>query len=100
MLIACSVIYLLPIRSSAPLTNISNQIVLVLHLVSTVFLLWSSPNKAPYKTPFMYAFHTVEKYDQELLKVSNRANVLILPGSRLRINMYTARPIPKRLLTG
>ena len=33
-------LYLLPTRSSTPITNLSNQIVWVLHLVSTVFLLW------------------------------------------------------------
>ena len=100
MPIAWSGLNLLPTRSSTPLTNLSKQIVWVLHLVITVFLLWSFPNKDPSNTPLMGAFQNVEKYDREILKVSNCTNVLSLPGSRHRINMSTVRPIPNRYLTG
>ena len=48
----------------------------------------------------MDAFHTVEKPDQELQKVSNGENSLSLLGYRLRINLSTASPIPNRYLTG
>ena len=46
----------------------------------------------------MYTFHTVEKSDQELLKVSNFANSMILPESKICINMSTTWPIPNRSL--
>ena len=68
-LIAWSGIDLLPTRISTPLTNLSNQIGWVLHLVGTVFLLWSYPNESLSNIPLVDAFHTVEKYYWELLKV-------------------------------
>ena len=48
----------------------------------------------------MEAFQTVDKSNWELLKVSDYENVLILPGSKLYINMSTSGPIPNRSLTG
>ena len=48
----------------------------------------------------MDAFQTVEKYDQDILRVLNCENVLSLPGSRILMNMSTAGPITNRSLTG
>ena len=47
----------------------------------------------------MDALQTVEKYDQEILKVSNCAKVLILPGPKICINISTAGTIFNRHLT-
>ena len=47
----------------------------------------------------MYAFQPVEKADRELLKVSKCDKVLILPGSKLRIIIYTSGTIANRYLT-
>ena len=60
----------------------------MLHLASTVFILWLYPNESPSNTPLMYTLQTVEKAYQELLKVSNFANVLSLLGYMLCINMW------------
>ena len=86
--------------SSTPLANLSNQIVWVVHLVITGFLVWSSPNESLSTIPLVEYFQNVEKSDQDLLKVSNCSNALILPGYRLCINMSTAGPITNRSLTG
>ena len=48
----------------------------------------------------MDAFHTVDKDDQDLLKVYNCENSLSLPGSRLRINKSASGTITKKSLTG
>ena len=85
--------YLSP-RRSIPTTNLSNQIFWLLHFVSIVCLLGYSPITAPFITPLMYAFQTVDKSDRELLKVSNCVNALSPPGSRLRIIMSTTGPFP------
>ena len=100
MLIYWSGLYLIATRRSTPLSKISKQIVCLMHLVGAVFLLCSSLKEALSITTLMYAFQTVDKSDQDLLKVSNCANELSLPRSRLRINMSTSGPITNRSLAG
>ena len=100
MIIYWSGLDLILTRSSTPLANLSNQIVWVTHLVITGFLVWSSPNESLSTIPLVEYFQNVEKSDQDLLKVSNCSNALILPGYRLCINMSTAGPITNSSLTG
>ena len=100
MIITLSGLYLLPTCSSTLITNFSNQLFWVLHLVSTAFLLGSYPKEYPSITTLIDAFKTVEKSGRELLEVLKCANVLSLPRSKTHIIMYNTRPIINSSLPG
>ena len=96
MLIAWYGLELIPTRSYNPLKNLSNQIVWVMHITSTVFLLWSFPNKSTSNTILMDDSQTVEN----LIKSFWSCPIVQMRSDFIGIGSSLTCPPPLPLTTG